>query len=446
MAQPHPGQAAQARKLVIQLGQLLTDVTAGRPVAKVHQHLLDQFDAAVHDYRIDAMEVGQQEFAETWHALQYGLALPVGTWDQIVLPTVVGFSSAQKLKMHLELATSYWLAARAAVDAVPDYPAAVAELAAPEAFTTDHTLPVVPPAPAPTQPSTPLRPSTAEAAPTDAPPSDTAPSPTAERPAPTGPDRRVLVAVAVAVLATVTVMLVLIIRPTGDGQPVSLQDGLPSPILSAGVMADESGQPVTLPTAPPSTSPEPAPMITNEPLPKPSWTPPAPPTTKPGTTTPPPAPPVAPSAPTRLTAVAAVEHKIWLSWSAPATGGSGGVAYYRILRDGQFIGWTRDTSATVADLAPGTSYVFVVIAVNAAGLQSGPSNQITTMTASPSPLPAPSPTNPASPPPSPSESPSPSPAETTDEPSPSPSEPEASPSPEATSPDPDPPTEPADAT
>ncbi|GAB4058931.1 fibronectin type III domain-containing protein [Catellatospora paridis] len=443
MAQPQPVLAAQARKLVIQLGQLLTDVTAGRPVTKVHQHLLDQFDDAVHDYRIDAMEVGQDEFAAIWHGLQHGLALPVGTWEQIVLPTVVGFSSAQKLKMHLELATSYWLAARAAVDAVPDYPAAVAALAPPDAYTTDPTLPVVPPSPAPTRPSAPLRPSATDAAATR--PPAAAPSPTDDRPARTGPDRRVLVAVAVAVLATVTVMLVLVIRPTGGGQPVSLQDGLPSPILSAGVMADESGQPVTLPTAPPSTSPEPAPMITNEPLPTPSWTPPAPPTKKPGTTSPPPAPPVAPSAPTRLTAVAAVEHKIWLSWSAPANGGSGGVAYYRILRDGQFIGWTRDTSATVADLAPGTSYVFVVIAVNAAGLQSGPSNQITTMTASPSPPPAPSPTNSPSTSPSPSEPPSPSPEETSAEPSPSPEETSAEPSPEASSPDPDPPTEPAEA-
>lgn len=445
MAQPHPGQAVQARKLVIQLGQLLTDITAGRPVTTVHQHLLDQFDADAHDYRIDAMEVGADEFAVTWHALQYGLALPAGAWEQVVLPTVVGFSSAQKLKMRLELATSYWLAARAAVDAVPDYPAAVAALAPPDEYDTDHTLPVVPPAP--TRPSAPLRSSATDAA-TAATPPTAAPSPTTDRPARTGPDRRVLVAVAVAVLATVTVMLVLVINPTGDGQPVSLQDGMPSPVLSAGVMADESGQPVTLPTAPPSNSPEPAPMITNEPLPKPTWTPPAPPTTKPGVTSPPPPPPpVAPSAPTRLTAVAAVEHKIWLSWSAPANGGSGGVAFYRILRDGQFIGWTRDTSATVAELAPGTSYVFVVIAVNAAGLQSGPSNQITTMTASPSPLPAPSPTTTPSPSPSPSpsEAPSPTPAETTAEPSPSPQATTGEPSPEVSSPDPDPPTEPAEA-
>ncbi|MFD0593032.1 hypothetical protein ACFQZ4_11170 [Catellatospora coxensis] len=137
MAQPDPGQAAQARKLVVQLGQLLTDITAGRPAAKVHQQLLDQFDAAVHDYRIDAMQLGAQEFADTWHALQYGLDLPVDAWEQIVLPTVVGFSGIQKLKIHLELATSYWLAARAAVDAVPGYAAAAAAL--PDPSTTDDS-------------------------------------------------------------------------------------------------------------------------------------------------------------------------------------------------------------------------------------------------------------------------------------------------------------------
>lgn len=433
MTQPDPGQAAHARKLVVQLGQLLTDITAGRPADRVHQHLLDQFDAAVHDYRIDAMQLGRQEFAATWHALQYGLDLPAAAWEQVVLPTVVAFSGIQKLKMHLELATSYWLAARAAVDAVPDYPAAAAAL--PDPSTTDDALPAVTADTAPAQPGTPRHPWAAEPATT----------PTAytvaDRPARTGPDRRVLVAVAVAVLATVTVMLVFIIRPTGDDTPAAMRQGLPSPMLSAGVMADESGPPVTLPTTPPSASPQPSPMITSEPTPAPSWTPPTPATTKPGTPAPP--PPVPPSAPRHLIAVAADEHNIWLSWSAPVNGGSGGVAYYRINRDGQPIGWTRATSVTVTGLVPGNAYRFTVIAVNAAGRQSGPSNQITAMTASPSPTPPPP--SPSTAPPSPTDPPAPTPSETTAEPTPSPSEPATSPTPEASSPDPEPPAEPEDA-
>lgn len=431
MAQPDPGQAANARKLVVQLGQLLTDITAGRPVAKVHQQLLDQFDAAVHDYRIDAMQLGAPEFAETWNALQYGLDLPVDAWEQVVLPTVVGFSGIQKLKIHLELATSYWLAARAAVDAVPGYAAAAATL--PDPSTTDDSLPAVPPA-TPAQPGTPRHAFAAEPA-----------TPTAyaaaDRPARPGPDRRVLVAIAVAVLATVTVMLVFVIRPTGDDPASATPQGLPSPMLSAGMMAGDGGQPVTLPTAPPSASPQPSPMITTEPTPAPSWTPPTPSTTKPGA--PSPARPVAPSAPTRLIAVAADEHNVWLSWSAPVNGGSGGVAYYRVIRDGQAIGWTRDKSVTVTGLAPGTTYRFAIIAVNGAGLPSAPSNQITAMTASPSPS-APPPSPSTVPPVPTTDAPTPSPTETTAEPTLSPVEPSPPPSPENPSPTTEPPVEPED--
>lgn len=430
MTQPDPGQAAHARKLIVQLGQLLTDITSGRPAARVHQQLLDQFDAAVHDYRIDAMQLGAQEFAATWHALQYGLDLPADAWEKIVLPTVVGFSGIQKLKIHLELATSYWLAARAAVDAVPDYPAAAAAL--PDPSTTDDSLPAVPSQTTPVQPGTPRHAFAAEPA--------TAPTAyaVADRPERPGPDRRVLVAIAVAVLATVTVMLVFVIRPTGDDTASATPQALPSPLLSAGVMDDDAGQPVTLPTAPPSASPQPSPMITTEPTPAPSWTPPTPATTKPGTPAPP--KPVAPSAPRHLIAVAADEHRVWLSWAAPVNGGSGGVAYYRVIRDGQVVGWTRDTSVTVTGLAPGKAYRFTVIAVNAAGLQSAPSNQITTMTASPSPS-APPP-SPSTVPPSPSEPPSPSPSETTAEPTPSPADPSPSSTLEASSPAPEPPVEP----
>ena len=184
MAQPHPAQAQRARDLVVQLGQLLADITAGRPTAAVHQHLLDKFDAAVHDYRIDAMEVGRQEFAATWDALRQGLALPATAWEQVVLPTVVGFSNTQKLKIHLELATSYWLAARAAVDAVPDYPAAVAALAT-VAATGPGERPVLA-----SRPAAQVRPPTADAvAAVGRPPVGARPAPDGPGPAGIGRDR-----------------------------------------------------------------------------------------------------------------------------------------------------------------------------------------------------------------------------------------------------------------
>lgn len=406
--QPQSAQVANARRLIIELGQLLTDITAGQDVAVVHQRLLDLFDAAEHDGRVDAMEVGRREFAHVWSALRHGSALPVAAWEGVVLPTVVAFSSARTVKIHLELATTYWLAARAAVDAVPDYPAAVATLAAPEPAATSHAAPPEAMWPA----AAPLRPSVGGGV------VDPAPAAGAGR-ARTGPDRRVLVAVAVAVLATVTVMLVLLNRPAGDDLAVS--GATASPSLSSGMMTSDVGPPAVLPTTPPTASPQPSPIITAAPMPAPSWTPPAPPTTSPGAPPPPPPPPVPPSAPTRLTAVAADEHNIWLSWSPPADGGSGGVAFYRVQRDGRFLGWTSDTSVTITGLEPGTSYTFVVYARNAAGLQSGPSNKITATTASrPSPPPSP-PSSPSAPAPSSAEPPPPS--QTPAEPSPSATEP-----------------------
>ncbi|MDI1463385.1 fibronectin type III domain-containing protein [Catellatospora sp. KI3] len=406
MGQPHPGSARQARKLVLDLGRMLTDITSGRDVSEVHQRLLDRFDAADHDSRIDAMEVGRREFTATWTALVQGVGLPEAAWEQVVLPTIVAFSDPVHAKNNLGLATSCWLAARAAVDAVPDFPTESAELAALEApaaesaaasvrslTTTTVRTPIVAPA--------------AAAAPATGP----------EHPSRPRRRRTLLAMAAVAAVAAVVVVLVLV-NGAGDGddRAAGVPAGMPLPGLSAGVMASYGGQPVTLPTAPPTASPQPLPVITGEPTPEPVWSPSAAASPAPGAPSQP--APVPPTAPTGLTAVAADEHTIWLAWSAPADGGSGGVSYYRILRDGQFVGWTRATSVTIDGLAAGTSYTFAVVACNAAGLQSGPSGQITALTASP-PVPSPSPVvvptqvQEPSPTPSPSpEPPSPSPVET----------------------------------
>ncbi|GHJ47552.1 hypothetical protein Cs7R123_48940 [Catellatospora sp. TT07R-123] len=427
MGQPLPGSAQQARNLVLDLGRMLSDITSGRDVAEVHQRLLDQFDAADHDSRIDAMEVGRQEFAETWTALREGRALPVPAWEQVVLPTIVTFSDAQYRKSNLELATSTWLAARAAVDAVPDFAAAVAEAAAPAS-------PAAPAAEAPTVRSmttNTVRTPIIEAAAPKAAPLDSAVA--SHRPR----RRRALLAVLAIAASAAVVVALLLVNGTGGKDPdgPAVPAGMPLPGLSAGVMASHGGTPVTLPTAPPTASPQPMPVISGDPTPAPVWSPAPAASTGPGASAPP--APVAPSAPTGLTAVAADEHAVWLAWSEPADAGTGGIAYYRILQDGEFIGWTRATSATITGLAPGTSYTFAIVACNAAGLLSPPSGQITAMTASP-PSPAPS-TAPASP--SPAEEPSPTPPEPSAEP-PSPT-PAASPSPEEASPqqvptDPDP--------
>ncbi|MBV1856016.1 fibronectin type III domain-containing protein [Catellatospora tritici] len=414
MGQPHPGSAQQARKLVLELGRMLSDITSGRDVAAVHQRLLDQFDAADHDSRIDAVEVGRREFTQTWTALRQGLALPAEAWEQVVLPAIVAFSDPVHGKTNLELATSCWLAARAAVDAVPDFPTASAELAALEVGAAESASVR---SMMTTTVRTPIVESTRAAAPT----AESVPTPRPRR------RRTLLAVVAVSVTAAAVVVLLLVNGSGGGDGHTGVPAGMPMPALSAGVVAASSGAPtVQLPTAPPTASPQPMPMITGEPTPEPVWSPSAPASAAPGA--PSPAAPVPPSAPTNLTAVAADEHTIWLAWSAPADGGTGGVSYYRILRDGQFVGWTRATSVTIDGLAPGTSYTFAIVACNAAGLQSGLSNQITAMTASP-PVPSPSPAAPSpieptsaepSPPPSPSEEP-PTPSESaspTTEPSP----------------------------
>ncbi|WP_155367991.1 fibronectin type III domain-containing protein [Catellatospora vulcania] len=378
------------------MGQLLADVTAGQDAADVHQRLLDRFDATDHDRRVEAMELGRHEFTDMWNALRHGRDLPPTAWERVVLPTVVAFGNPQTEKIHLELATAYWLAARAAVDAVPDFSRAVAEMAAAEAATQVQAGPQASPA-ASVRPATAVEVTFATAMPTAA----------RARSARSRPGRRVLIAVAVGVLTTVTVTVLLLHGPTVD-TPVAAEAALPSPDPTS-VTTTGGPVPPMLPTTPPSASPQPSPIITGAPMPSPVWSPPTASTTTPG---------AAPSAPRQLIAVAADAHNIWLSWSAPAAGGSGGVAFYRIQRDGQFIGWTSDTSVTVTDLTPATTYTFAVVARNGAGLQSGPSNQITVTTAptppQPSPTAAPSSadtTSPApslSPPPSSEQPPSPS--------------------------------------
>jgi hypothetical protein len=402
-------QAAQARSKVVEVGQLMSDITAGRDVDAVHDRLLELFDAAEHDGRIDGMELGRREFTEVWAALQNGLALPPTAWEQVVLPTVVAFSNKQNEKVHLELATTYWLAARAAVDAIPDYPNVIAALVNAAPATTGQAAPAEPSAQAagPARNPVVFRYATPAAASAESGRSRNS--------------RRTMVAVAVAVLATVIVMLLLFYRQS-DGSPASMNGALPSPRMSAGMVTGEDGSPIPLPTAPPTGSPEPSPMITDLPLPTPSWQPPPSPT-MPGGKPPSPPPLVAPSAPLHLTAKAAGERNVWLSWSAPIDGGSGGVAVYRIFRNGQPVGHTEGaTSVNVQGLTPGTTYTFEVYARNAAGLQSPASNRITVVTASP---PPPSPTKPEAPspePPAPSP-PAPSPSESPSEPAPPTSEP-----------------------
>jgi chitodextrinase len=85
----------------------------------------------------------------------------------------------------------------------------------------------------------------------------------------------------------------------------------------------------------------------------------------------PPAPPpdvTPPTAPGVPTAVLSQPTTIELSWSASAD--AGGVASYRIFRDGAFLRSVAGTTATDAGLAPATRYCYAISAVDAAGNES----------------------------------------------------------------------------
>ena len=72
-----------------------------------------------------------------------------------------------------------------------------------------------------------------------------------------------------------------------------------------------------------------------------------------------------PSAPTGLASPARTETSVTLSWQASTD--AGGVAGYRVYRDGALAGSTGSTSYTVAGLTCGKSYTFGVEAYDASG-------------------------------------------------------------------------------
>ncbi|MEU4208683.1 glycoside hydrolase family 18 protein [Streptomyces sp. NPDC026206] len=82
-----------------------------------------------------------------------------------------------------------------------------------------------------------------------------------------------------------------------------------------------------------------------------------------------------PGAPGGLAAGAATSSSVALSWNAVA-----GATGYNVYQDGTRVQAVGGTSATVTDLAPGTSYRFQVTAANAAG-ESGKSAAVTATTA-----------------------------------------------------------------
>jgi hypothetical protein len=171
---------------------------------------------------------------------------------------------------------------------------------------------------------------------------------------------------------------------TASGDPIATSGALASSMPSSADGVSPA------PSIAPAGAAQPATLAASVPAPAPSWT-------GPGPASP-------PTAPQSLTAQDLSMHTAALHWLPPLDPGTGGVAYYRILRDAADIGWTAQSAVTVTGLAPATSYVFTVVAYNGAGLASPPSPPVTVTTMSPPATTAPAPpatallaTTPASP-------------------------------------------------
>jgi chitodextrinase/uncharacterized Ntn-hydrolase superfamily protein len=90
---------------------------------------------------------------------------------------------------------------------------------------------------------------------------------------------------------------------------------------------------------------------------------------------------IAPSAPTNLTASNTTQTTTDLSWNASTD--NVGVTGYDILEGVTVIGTTTGTQFNVTGLSPSTSYSFTVLAKDAAGNESAPSNAVNVTTLSP---------------------------------------------------------------
>ena len=91
-----------------------------------------------------------------------------------------------------------------------------------------------------------------------------------------------------------------------------------------------------------------------------------------------------PSPPGGLSAGEVTSQSVLLSWT-PASAVSGDIAGYRVFRDGLPLGQTAESTMTVGNLAPSSSYQFSVLAVDSLGAISEATPPITVHTAEPVP-------------------------------------------------------------
>ncbi len=103
-----------------------------------------------------------------------------------------------------------------------------------------------------------------------------------------------------------------------------------------------------------------------------------------------------PSAPTNLAATSVTSSQVSLSWTASKD--NVGVAGYRVYRNSTQIAWVTSTSYADKTVLPQTTYSYYVVAYDAAGLTSSPSNTVSVTTpSSATATPTPTPTRTATP-------------------------------------------------
>jgi hypothetical protein len=331
---PVTGEVFETPEVLGRLAGFLRDLTEDLPAGEVYAAIDEQRDLPDHDERMDGVLGDRERFVAAWAAVTAGLPLPEAAWESVVLPAVVAFSTKASIKLHLELAASYWVKAEAAIGAITSGRTAMVterppepELDALPSFATP--LVGIGAAPAITEPRR---------------------------------RRRLLVLLLMTLLLLAAAAFV-------TWRALSAPAGRPSGVDSsdAKVVASTGATPSVAPSASPVAEVVLPPPPQKRPAPSPTWTGPG--------------PAIAPGVPTALGLIKVTTSTIAFDWQAPADPGTGGIAYYRITLDGQDAGWTTETKATIGGLAPATTHTVTVLAVNGAGLTSAPSGPLTATTA-----------------------------------------------------------------
>lgn len=327
MTVPVPGEVFETPETLDRLARFLRELTDGAAGSEVYAAIVDEIDRPGHDERMDGLIDEPAVFESAWTAVTHGLRPPAEAWESVVLPAVVALSSQANVKNHLELAAALWVSAESALDT-------------PAMVSTVDSEPALEPRRIPA-----ARP----------------PVPTFEAPMRSAARRRgVLALLFVLIIGAIVAVLWRFVWT-----PAELLSTLDHPDAT---LATTASRPALAPSpqASTSTGTTPPPVISQQPAPTPTWT---------GS-----GPAVAPGAPTGLHLIKATTTTIAFDWQAPADGGSGGIAYYRIFLNGQDAGWTAELKVTVGSLTPATTYSLSVATVNGAGQTSPASSPLAATT------------------------------------------------------------------